>query len=407
MKNDITDFDFYWQNTLFENAKNDNTKPVINGNLKDEIINKIYMFQSDDLNETVDFINDIRQAIHEISPFKNEPVDFVKWVIKDYVVANDYNPNRVAPPEMELLEISIINDGFTQPIVTFPNDGKIEVIDGFHRNRVGKESKLVAERIKGYLPTVIIRKEQSSKNDRIASTIRHNRARGKHIVDAMSEIVIELKNRNWTNERIARELGMDQDEILRLLQITGLEDLFKDDDFSKSWLIEDSEIDFNPLNDNIPEEEKDLFGFRTINTNDPERIFHTYDKWECYKAGFYNTTKPGMTADECENEYAKFLSNENEFREALNFVIENWKNSCEHYLTNKAMNRIAWLGQASVCHAKGIPSTYRAGFNLLSTSQQLKANEIALEYLNNWLVKNNRKPVTLEEGLSDNLNQIY
>ena len=357
--------------------------------------------------QKVVLINEIRSLIHNISPFKNEPVDFVKWVPFDKVVANDYNPNKVAPPEMELLEISIINDGFTQPIVTFPNENKIEVVDGFHRNRVGKESKLVKERIKGYLPTVAIRTVQSSKSDRIASTIRHNRARGKHVVDAMSEIVIELKNRNWTNERIARELGMDQDEILRLLQITGLEELFKDDDFNKAWLVEDSDIDFEPLNDNVTEQEKDLFGFRTVNTNDPDRVFHTYDKWECYKAGFYNTSKPGMSKEECENAYASFLSNDQEFRDALEHVITEWKHSCEHYLTNKAMNRIAWLGQASVCYSKGIPSEYRAGFNLLSQDQQKKANETALEYLNKWLIANNRNTVTIAEGLSDNLNQIY
>ena len=164
-----------------------------------------------DLNEKVIVINELRGVIHELSPFKNEPVDFVKWVLNDNVIANDYNPNKVAPPEMELLEVSIMNDGYTQPIVTWSNEekGKIEVIDGFHRNRVGKESIVVRDRVKGYLPIVDIRTEQSSKNDRIASTIRHNRARGKHQVDAMSEIVIELKNRNWTNKRISKQLGMD------------------------------------------------------------------------------------------------------------------------------------------------------------------------------------------------------
>lgn len=148
---------------------------------KEELKNQIKQHLSNlSFAETVDYINDLRELLHEHSPFKEEPVDFVKWVKSDLVVANDYNPNKVAPPEMELLEISIMNDGYTQPIVTYPHDGKVEVIDGFHRNRVGKESKIVNQRIKGYLPTVIIRKQQSSKNDRIASTIRHNRARGKH-----------------------------------------------------------------------------------------------------------------------------------------------------------------------------------------------------------------------------------
>jgi ParB-like chromosome segregation protein Spo0J len=178
----------------------------------------------------------LREALHEISPFQNEPVDFVKWVPCDQVVANDYNPNSVAPPEMQLLEVSIVNDGYTQPIVTWPkDDGTTEVIDGFHRNRVGKESKEVAQRIQGYLPTVIIKKEREGKNDRIASTIRHNRARGKHAVSAMSDIVIELKKRNWSESRISKELGMDEDEILRLCQISGLAEAFENDDFNQAW----------------------------------------------------------------------------------------------------------------------------------------------------------------------------
>lgn len=185
--------------------------------------------------EQVDLVNQLREIIHEHSPFSKEPVDFVKWIVCDNVVANDYNPNSVAPPEMQLLEISIVNDGYTQPIVTWPHDDKVEVIDGFHRNRVGKESSVVRERIKGYLPTVIIRKEQEGKNDRIASTIRHNRARGKHAVSAMSDIVIELKKRNWSEARIGKELGMDEDEILRLCQISGLAEAFENDDFSKAW----------------------------------------------------------------------------------------------------------------------------------------------------------------------------
>lgn len=197
------------------------------------------------LNEIVDIINDLREFIHNVSPFKNEPVDFVKWVLNTSVIANDYNPNKVAPPEMELLEISIINDGYTQPIVSYPNNNKVEVIDGFHRHRVGKESKLVTDRVKGYLPTVIIRKERENKNDRIASTIRHNRARGKHQVDAMSDIVIELKKRNWSDERVGKELGMDADEVLRLCQISGLAEAFQNEDFSEAWeaAIFDSDLD--------------------------------------------------------------------------------------------------------------------------------------------------------------------
>lgn len=186
--------------------------------------------------DRVQSLNYIREKLHEISPFKSEPVDFVKWIPIDKVHANDYNPNSVAPPEMQLLEVSIINDGYTQPIVTWPNESdKVEVVDGFHRNRVGRESKEVNSRIMGFLPTVIIKKERSSKSDRMASTIRHNRARGKHAVSAMSDIVIELKKRNWSESRIGKELGMDEDEILRLCQISGLAEAFENDDFSKAW----------------------------------------------------------------------------------------------------------------------------------------------------------------------------
>lgn len=204
-------------------------------------------------------INQIKIALHEHSPFKDEPVDCVLWVSGDNVFANDYNPNSVAPPEMKLLEHSIIEDGYTQPIVTFDNDGKNEVVDGFHRNRVGKESKKVRERVRGYLPVVVINQSRTEKGDRIAATIRHNRARGKHRIDAMAEIVIDLKRRNWSDEKIARDLGMDADEVLRLSQITGLAEMFADKDFSEAWEAETTNIiieddDLCPIDEEIDTE---------------------------------------------------------------------------------------------------------------------------------------------------------
>jgi hypothetical protein len=363
--------------------------------------------ESSTFDEYVNFINILREEIHEHSPFHLEPTDFVKWIKNENVYANDYNPNKVAPPEMQLLEVSIDNDGYTQPIVTWPHDDMVEVIDGFHRHRVGKESAVIRDRVKGYLPTVIIRKENEGKNERIASTIRHNRARGKHTVDAMSEIVLELKNRNWRNERIAKELGMDEEEILRLCQISGLEDIFKDDDFSRAWNIEDSEEDnFIGLTDEVTEQERQQYLFRTANTSDPDRIFHTFDKWECAKAGFYTSTVDGKTKQECESEYADMLSNEKEFSDALDHIINEWKHSCEHYLTNKAMNRIAWLGQAALCYSRGIPSSFKGGFNLLSKEQQTIANNIAHKYLNKWLSNNNREEVSLELALGGSERQV-
>ena len=373
--------------------------------IKAILINEVDTIE--DIKRKVETINQIKLLLHNISPFKNEPVDCVLWTEFDNVQANDYNPNKVAPPEMELLKLSILADGYTQPIVTYKEEDKIIVVDGFHRNRVGKEVKEVQKRIFGFLPIVNIRDSQSEKTDRIASTIRHNRARGKHTIDGMSDIVIELKRRNWSNKRICKELGMEDDEVLRLCQITGLAELFNDEEFSKSWDIKDSIPDFEPLIDNFDDTVKEEFGFRTVNTNDPERIFHKYDKWECYKAGFYATTKDGMTAEQCEEEYRKLLSNEKEFRKALKYIIYNWKYSCEHYLTNQSMNRIAYLGQASLSYIKNIPSKYKSGFNLLTEEQQNKANNIALEYLNKWLKKHGRKVVTLDEAMTDRQSTIY
>ena len=204
------------------------------------------------LPEQVQELNKIRLALHSISPFRSEPVDCVVWVPSGDVHANDYNPNSVAPPEMKLLEVSILEDGYTQPIVSFAEEGGTrEVVDGFHRNRIGKESLPVRQRVHGYLPVVTINESRTDKSDRIAATIRHNRARGKHKVDSMSEIVVELKRRNWSDDKIARELGMDPDEVLRLCQITGLAEMFQDQEFSASWEIgdvEETEIELEEAN---------------------------------------------------------------------------------------------------------------------------------------------------------------
>jgi len=193
------------------------------------------------LPEKIEAINDLREMMHGVSPFKSEPVDFIRWVPCDVVVGNTYNPNSVAPTEMELLRTSIEADGYTQPIVGNKEDDKIVVVDGFHRHRVGKECPDIQTRIHGYLPVVTINAERTDKSDRIASTIRHNRARGKHRVDSMSDIVVELKRRNWSDEKISKHLGMDADEVLRLTQISGLAEMFQNQEFSKSWEIDDME----------------------------------------------------------------------------------------------------------------------------------------------------------------------
>lgn len=162
---------------------------------------------------------------------RKHPVSSVRWVLTELVVANDYNPNSVAKIEMELLELSIRSDGFTQPIVVFEDAGLFIVVDGFHRHLVGKKLKLT------HLPVVVINNDRTDRCDRIASTIRHNRARGKHRIDSMSQIVMELKKRNWSDTKIGKELGMEPDEVLRLAQITGLAEMFANRDFSQAWEI--------------------------------------------------------------------------------------------------------------------------------------------------------------------------
>ncbi len=203
------------------------------------------------LKAKIEAINAIRLALAQHSPFKTEPVDCVQWIPNTEVQANDYNPNTVAPPEMKLLELSIQEDGYTQPIVGWKREDAIEVIDGFHRHRVGKESKAIQKRIHGYLPLVVITSDRSELSDRMASTIRHNRARGKHGVDSMSDIVVELKKRNRSEDWIAKHLGMDEYEVLRLCQVSGLVELFANTGFSKSWDIEvhDDNIDTDLLDE--------------------------------------------------------------------------------------------------------------------------------------------------------------
>lgn len=193
------------------------------------------------LAERVDALNRVRTALHGVSPFSREPVDLVLWLPAATVRANDYNPNVVAGPEMRLLEISIDADGYTQPIVGCPAGDGVEVVDGFHRHRVGCESAAVRERVSGYLPVTLIRAERTRRPDRMASTVRHNRARGKHQVSKMSEIVVDLVRRNWTDERISRELGMEPDEVTRLKQVSGLAEAFADREFSRAWKVGDTD----------------------------------------------------------------------------------------------------------------------------------------------------------------------
>jgi hypothetical protein len=383
---------------------------VLGAPTEEKLMSYIEQIAGMDLDDKIEAINRIREALHDISPFKTEPVDFVRWVKNPSVHANDYNPNSVAPPEMELLRLSIEADGYTQPIVTMEHEGMREVIDGFHRHRVGKECKDIQGRVHGYLPVVQIRASQTDKANRMASTVRHNRARGKHKVEAMSDMVIELKRRNWTDERICKELGMDKDEVLRLCQISGLSEIFAGQEFSKAWEPQGSfnPEDFGDISGDSQDYRDIEIEVRTANTDDENRIFHTYDKWECNKAGFYESKPPkGMSAEDCKIAYRDLLSNIDDFEAALNRVITEWKHSCEHYLTNSAMNRIAWLGQASLCIAKGIPAEFRGGYGLLTEAQQLAADQAALRALNTWMQANGRETLTMEQANPNRQAEIY
>ncbi|HBG5344154.1 TPA: ParB-like nuclease domain-containing protein [Clostridioides difficile] len=181
----------------------------------------------------MDALNKVKLYLHDISPFKEQPVDCVLWFKSENIEANSYNPNRVATPEMKLLHESIKADGYTQPIVGYEyNKNKIEIVDGYHRNRVGKEYKDINEKVHNYLPVAIIDKPIE---ERMTSTIRHNRARGQHTIFGLSNMVLELIKAGWSDERVCKAFGMEPEEVLKLKQFTGLKDGFINHEFSPSW----------------------------------------------------------------------------------------------------------------------------------------------------------------------------
>lgn len=186
--------------------------------------------------ERIAVLNEVRATIAEASPFRAEPVDLVLWVPNGRVLGNEYNPNAVAPPEMKLLERSVRKDGYTQPLVTWPESDDVDrVVDGFHRKRVGTDVSDIRARVHGHLPITRIRSTQTGIDDRMAATIRHNRARGEHGVDPMQKIVIEMLQHGATDLQVAEELGMDAEEVLRFRQTSGIPGLFTMREYSKSW----------------------------------------------------------------------------------------------------------------------------------------------------------------------------
>jgi len=184
--------------------------------------------------DKLDFIEDVKEMLHELSPIQ-QPVDRVRWVPLDDVEANDYNPNSVAGKEMKLLYTSIKHDGYTQPIVTIWDEEKQKyiIVDGFHRYFIAKQNKDISERNKGRIPIVVIDKDM---NDRMAATVRHNRARGSHSVDGMANMVFSMLEKGWKDEDICNHLGMEPEELLRIKHITGFSKLFENAEYKKAWV---------------------------------------------------------------------------------------------------------------------------------------------------------------------------
>lgn len=181
-----------------------------------------------------EFINELNEFIHSISPARHNPVDLIRYVPVEKVQANDYNPNTVATNELKLLYTSVSHDGYTQPVVTI-YDGNLKkyiIVDGFHRYFTLKNNEDLMEKNSGRIPIVVIEKDI---NDRMASTIRHNRARGKHSVTGMSDIVFNMLDNGWTDAQICNELGMEIDELIKLKHITGFSKLFENVKYKKAW----------------------------------------------------------------------------------------------------------------------------------------------------------------------------
>ena len=188
-------------------------------------------YKADDKHE---FCNKVKTVLATLSPQKENPVDLVLWVDIDKVKANEYNPNQVADAEMKLLHTSISHDGYTQPVVTVYDEtlDRYIIVDGFHRYAVLKRYKDIFERCHGRLPITVLKK---GIKDRMASTIRHNRARGKHAIQGMSQIVFNMLEEGWDDKTICKELGMELEELIRLKHITGFSKLFANAEYRKAW----------------------------------------------------------------------------------------------------------------------------------------------------------------------------
>lgn len=201
--------------------------------MKELILNQLKecYYQSEN---KIEFLNEVRMWIHSNMSLINQPIDLVQWVPLEDVEPNDYNPNSVAKVEMGLLYKSIKHDGYTQPIVTIFDSEKCKyiIVDGFHRYFTAKKNQDILDRNKGMLPVVVIMKDI---NERMAATIRHNRARGEHSISGMSKMVFDMLENGWKDEDICNHLGMEPEELLKLKHITGFSKLFEDVEYRKAW----------------------------------------------------------------------------------------------------------------------------------------------------------------------------
>lgn len=203
--------------------------PRLPDGLAERIANDYYAAE-----DQQEFLNTLREYLFQLSPRKSQPIEFVRWVPLDMVQANDYNPNSVAKNEMRLLYVSISHDGYTQPVVTFWDEdlGKYVIVDGFHRYTIMRTNKDIYDLNDGMLPIVVIDKDI---NDRMASTVRHNRARGKHSVAGMGQIVFNMLQNGASDEEICAEVGLEAEELARLKYVTGFAKLFADTEYGQAW----------------------------------------------------------------------------------------------------------------------------------------------------------------------------
>lgn len=177
--------------------------------------------------ERIDALNAFRQAMHDLSPFKEQPVDCVLWVRDEAVAANNYNPNHLAVAETRLLQHSLERDGFTQPLVVSEKGQQhYEIVDGAHRRQLCRSRQALKKTLHGYLPVTCL--PENGRASHLATTVRHNRARGRYHAGAASELIRELSGHGWTDNKIAVELGMSAEEVQKMKQLNGLLELFSE-----------------------------------------------------------------------------------------------------------------------------------------------------------------------------------